>query len=59
MVLIQWMLLMNMELIHLRFFLTTNSAPGMDLRYIPEKLEASWNFINKIWNSATFCFNEY
>ena len=26
----------------------------MDLRYIPEKLEASWNFINKIWNSARF-----
>ncbi len=38
----------------LRFFLTTNSAPGMDLRYIPEKLESSWNFINKIWNSARF-----
>ena len=38
----------------LRFFLTTNSAPGMDLRYVPEKLEASWNFINKIWNSARF-----
>ena len=38
----------------LRFFLTTNSAPGMDLRYIPEKLEASWNFINKTWNSARF-----
>ena len=38
----------------LRFFLTTNSAPGMDLRYIPEKLEASWNFINKIWNSDRF-----
>lgn len=38
----------------LRFFLTTNSAPGMDLRYILEKLEASWNFINKIWNSARF-----
>ncbi|MDD3026804.1 MAG: valine--tRNA ligase [Erysipelotrichaceae bacterium] len=38
----------------LRYFLTTNSAPGMDLRFIPEKLEASWNFINKIWNSARF-----
>ncbi len=38
----------------LRFFLTTNSAPGMDLRYTPEKLESSWNFINKIWNSARF-----
>lgn len=38
----------------LRFFLTTNSAPGMDLRYMPEKLESSWNFINKIWNSTRF-----
>lgn len=38
----------------LRFFLTTNSAPGMDLRYTPVKLDASWNFINKIWNSARF-----
>lgn len=38
----------------LRYFLTTNSAPGQDLRYIPEKVESSWNFINKIWNSARF-----
>ena len=38
----------------LRFFLTTNSAPGQDLRYIPEKIEASWNFINKIWNASRF-----
>lgn len=38
----------------LRYFLTTNSAPGMDLRYVPEKLESTWNFINKIWNSTRF-----
>lgn len=38
----------------LRFFLTTNSAPGMDLRYIPEKLDSTWNFINKIWNASRF-----
>lgn len=38
----------------LRFFLTTNSAPGQDMRYIPEKVEASWNFINKIWNASRF-----
>ncbi len=38
----------------LRYFLTTNSAPGMDLRFIPDKLESAWNFINKIWNSARF-----
>lgn len=38
----------------LRFFLTTNSTPGMDIRYIPEKVEAAWNFINKIWNASRF-----
>ena len=38
----------------LRYFLTTNSTPGQDMRYIPEKVEASWNFINKIWNAARF-----
>ncbi len=38
----------------LRFFLTTNSTPGQDMRYIPEKVESSWNFINKIWNASRF-----
>ncbi|MCI5774658.1 MAG: class I tRNA ligase family protein, partial [Erysipelotrichaceae bacterium] len=38
----------------LRFFLTTNSTPGQDMRFIEEKVEASWNFINKIWNAARF-----
>ncbi|MEF9962086.1 MAG: valine--tRNA ligase [Erysipelotrichaceae bacterium] len=38
----------------LRFFLTTNSTPGQDLRFIPQKVEASWNFINKIWNASRF-----
>lgn len=38
----------------LRFFLTTNSTPGQDLRFSPDKMEASWNFINKIWNAARF-----
>ena len=38
----------------LRYFLTTNSTPGQDMRYIPEKVEASWNFINKLWNAARF-----
>jgi valyl-tRNA synthetase len=38
----------------LRHFLTTNSSPGNDLRYIEEKVEASWNFINKIWNASNF-----
>ena len=38
----------------LRFFLTTNSTPGQDTRYIEEKVDSSWNFINKIWNAARF-----
>ena len=38
----------------LRFFLTTNSTPGQDLRYSDEKVKASWNFINKIYNSSRF-----
>ncbi len=38
----------------MRFFLTTNSSPGMDLRYIEEKVESSWNFINKVWNASRF-----
>ncbi len=38
----------------LRFFLTTNSAPGMDLRYDEEKVKSTWNFINKLWNASRF-----
>ncbi|MDO4378280.1 MAG: valine--tRNA ligase [Erysipelotrichia bacterium] len=38
----------------LRFFLTTNSTPGADLRYSDTKMEASWNFINKIYNASRF-----
>ncbi|WP_296241817.1 valine--tRNA ligase [uncultured Faecalicoccus sp.] len=38
----------------LRFFLTTNSTPGLDLRFDEKKLDSAWNFINKIWNAARF-----
>ncbi len=38
----------------LRFFLTTNSTPGQDLRYDETKVDSSWNFINKIWNAARY-----
>ena len=38
----------------LRFFLTNNTAPGQDMRYVPSKLESISHFINKIWNSARF-----
>ncbi len=38
----------------LRYFLTTNSAPGADTRYDTEKVESAWNFINKLWNITRF-----
>ena len=37
-----------------RYFLTTNGAPGQDLRYSDEKLESSWNYFNKIWNISRY-----
>lgn len=38
----------------LRYFLATGSSPGQDLRYSNEKVEAVWNFSNKIWNASRF-----
>jgi len=38
----------------LRYFLTTNASPGQDLRYSEEKIESTWNFINKVWNASRF-----
>ena len=38
----------------LRFFLTTNTAAGMDLRYDEEKVKSTWNFINKLWNASRY-----
>lgn len=38
----------------LRFFLSTGSTPGNDLRFFWEKVEANWNFGNKIWNASRF-----
>ncbi|MEK4403923.1 valine--tRNA ligase [Sporosarcina sp. FSL K6-6792] len=38
----------------LRYFLSTGSSPGQDLRYSTEKVEAIWNFANKIWNASRF-----
>ena len=38
----------------LRYFLTTNSTPGQDLRYSEEKIASSWNYINKIWNISRY-----
>lgn len=38
----------------LRYFLSTNSTPGQDMRFEIEKVESSWNFINKLWNMSRF-----
>ncbi|MBR0295330.1 MAG: valine--tRNA ligase [Bacilli bacterium] len=38
----------------LRYFLTTNSTPGQDMRYIEEKVVSASNYLNKIWNSARY-----
>ncbi|HJV16127.1 MAG TPA: valine--tRNA ligase [Bacillales bacterium] len=38
----------------LRYFLSTGSSPGQDLRYSNEKVESTWNFANKIWNASRF-----
>ena len=38
----------------LRFTLATGNSPGNDMRYIREKVEASRNFANKLWNASRF-----
>ena len=38
----------------LRFTLATGNSPGNDMRFSTEKVEASRNFANKIWNAARF-----
>jgi valyl-tRNA synthetase len=37
-----------------RFALTTGNSPGNNMRLNEQKLEASRNFANKIWNAARF-----
>ena len=38
----------------LRFTLVTGNAPGNDMRFYWERVEASRNFANKIWNASRF-----
>jgi valyl-tRNA synthetase len=38
----------------LRFMMITGNTPGNDLRFHIEKLEATRNFANKIWNASRF-----
>jgi len=40
----------------LRFALASNSTPGNDMNLGKGKLEASRNFVNKLWNAARFIF---
>jgi valyl-tRNA synthetase len=38
----------------MRYFITTNSTPGMDMRYSDGKLAASEAYLNKIWNACRY-----
>ena len=38
----------------LRFSLATGNSPGNDMRYIPERVESSRNFANRLWNASRF-----
>lgn len=38
----------------LRFTLATGNAPGNDMRFYIERVEAGRNFANKIWNASRF-----
>ena len=41
----------------LRYYLATDVAPGTDMRFDEEKIKATWNFINKIWNASRFALS--
>ena len=38
----------------LRFYLTTTSSMGMDIKFDTDKVASTWNFINKLWNASRF-----
>lgn len=38
----------------LRYFISTNSTPGLDMRYSESKVVAANNYLNKIWNSCRY-----
>ena len=38
----------------LRLTLVTGNAPGNDMRFYNERVEASRNFANKVWNASRF-----
>lgn len=38
----------------LRWFLSTGSTPGQDIRFSYDKMDAAWNFMNKLWNASRY-----
>ena len=50
----QWTVIEKYGADALRYFLSTGSSPGQDLRFSIEKVESTWNFANKIWNASRF-----
>jgi valyl-tRNA synthetase len=42
----------------LRFTIATGSSPGNDMKLVPERLEGSRNFANKLWNAARYVLLE-
>ncbi|WP_025755493.1 valine--tRNA ligase [Mycoplasmopsis cricetuli] len=38
----------------LRWFLITNTSPGLDIRFSIEKIESAWKINNKLWNIALY-----
>ena len=39
----------------LRYYLATDVSAGTDMRFDEDKIKATWNFINKLWNASRFC----
>ncbi|EFF41390.1 valine--tRNA ligase [Mycoplasmopsis alligatoris] len=38
----------------LKWFLITNTSPGLDIKYSTEKLKSAWALCNKLWNISRF-----
>lgn len=38
----------------LRYYLATDVSAGTDMRFDEDKIKATWNYINKIWNASRF-----
>ncbi|WP_322959940.1 valine--tRNA ligase [Mycoplasmopsis felis] len=38
----------------LRWFLLTNTSPGLDIKFSKEKIESAWRLNNKLWNIVNY-----